>query len=196
VPTTDPEAGCAVPAAAAPETGEVITRAHASPGVVLLAVVRPVLTVAVLLTAYYLLPVDRELTWWTFAGLAGGLSLIVVIVVWQYRMIMRARYPTLRGIDVLALTIPLYLVIFANVYFILAHSEPDSFTEPLTRTDALYFVLTVFATVGFGDITPVTHTARVLVTGQLAGNLLVIGVALRVITTAVQLGRKRKGGTP
>ena len=29
----------------------------------------------------------------------------------------------------------------------------------MTRTDALYFVVTVFATVGFGDITPVSETA-------------------------------------
>ena len=193
MPTTDPAAD---PATAAPGTEGFIVGAHAGRAVVLLAVVRPVLTVAALLTVYYLLPVDREVTWWSLVGLVGGLSLIVVIVVWQYRMIVRARYPTLRGIDVLALTIPLYLVIFANIYFVLANSEPASFTEPLTRTDALYFALTVFATVGFGDITPVTHTARVLVTGQMAGNLLLIGVALRVITAAVQMGRRRKGGTP
>ena len=167
----------------------------APPRVVVLAVARPVLIVAALLAVYYLLPVDRELTWWTVAGFAGGLCLVVAVVVWQFRLIVRARYPTLRGIDALALTLPLYLLIFANLYFLLAHTAPRSFTEPLTRTDALYFVLTVFATVGFGDISPVTQAARLLVTGQMTGNLLLVGVALRVILTAVQRGRRRKGGT-
>lgn len=165
-------------------------------GFVVLAVVRPVLTVTALVCAYYLLPVDRALTGWTLAGLVGGLCLVVVMVVWQFRLIVRARFPTLQGIEALALTVPLYLLIFANVYYLLARSVPESFTEPLTRTDALYFVVTVFATVGFGDISPVTHTARLLVTSQMVGNLLLIGVVLRVILTAVQRGRRRKGGTP
>ena len=43
---------------------------------------------------------------------------------------------------------------------VLAGTDPGSFTEPLTRTDSLYFVVTVFATVGFGDITPLSLSAR------------------------------------
>jgi voltage-gated potassium channel len=161
-----------------------------------LAVARPVLTVTALVVAYYLLPVDRALTGWTLVGLVGGVCLVVTIVVWQIRLIVRARFPTLQGIEALALIVPLYLLIFANVYFLLARSVPDSFTESLTRSDSLYFVVTVFATVGFGDITPITHAARLLVTCQMVGNLLLIGVALRVIVTAVQRGRRRKGGIP
>ena len=41
-------------------------------------------------------------------------------------------------------------------------SQAGTFTEPLTRTDAQYFTVTIFATVGFGDITAVTQTARVV----------------------------------
>jgi voltage-gated potassium channel len=37
----------------------------------------------------------------------------------------------------------------------------------MTHTDALYFTVTVFATVGFGDITARTDTARLLVTVQI-----------------------------
>jgi hypothetical protein len=157
-----------------------------------LAVVRPVVSVVALLLAYYLLPVDRGLTGWTLAGLVIGLCLVVFVVVWQIRLIVRAQYPTLQGIEALALTVPLYLLVYANVYFLLADSVPGSFTTSLTRTDALYFVVTVFATVGFGDIVPVSQAARVLVTCQMVGNLLLIGVALRVILTAVQRGRQRK----
>ena len=172
----------------APDPG---TRPPVPPGRVrLLAVARPVLTVTAFVVAYYLLPVDRQLSGWTLVGLFGGLCLVVVIIVWQIRVILSSPYPTLQGVQALALSAPLYLLIYANVYYVLALNVPDSFTEPLTRTDSLYFALTVFSTVGFGDITPVSQGARVLVVGQMVGNLLVIGVALRVVLTAVQHGRQ------
>jgi hypothetical protein len=161
------------------------------------SVARPVLTVTALLLAYYLLPVDRRLTGWTLVGLVGGLVLVVVVLVWQIRAILRSAHPALQGIQALAITVPLYLLTFANVYYLVARNVPDSFTDPLTRTDALYFTVTVFATVGFGDIAPVTQAARVLVTVQMVGNLLLLGVALRVIVVAVQHRRRtvsRDGG--
>ncbi|GAB2737313.1 potassium channel family protein [Amycolatopsis magusensis] len=156
-----------------------------------LAVLRLLVTVGTLLTAYYLLLVDRRLDEWHLAALIGELGLVIAVLAWQTRLILRARFPGLQGIQALALTAPLFLLIFANGYYLLAHHVPDSFTEPLTRTDALYFAVTVFATVGFGDLAPVTQTARVLVTVQMVGNLLVLGVALRVIVTAVRRTRHR-----
>ncbi len=159
--------------------------------VAVLAVVRPLFTVTALVVAYYVLPADRQRHGWGVVLLVGELCVVVAAIVWQIRLILRARYPTLQGIEALALAVPLYLLVFANAYYLMAHGSPASFTEPLTRTDTLYLSLTVFATVGFGDITPVTEAARVLVTGQMAGNLLVLGVALRVILTAVERGRLR-----
>jgi voltage-gated potassium channel len=161
-------------------------------GTIVLAVLRPLLTATALIVVYYLLPVDRQLGRWGLVLLVGELCLVVAVIVWQIRLILRARYPTLQGIEALALIVPLYLLVFANVYYLLANGPPGSFTESLTRTDALYFSVTIFTTVGFGDISPVTQTARALVTGQMVGNLLVLGVALRVILTAVERGRRRK----
>ena len=155
-----------------------------------LAVVRPALTVTGLVLAYYLLPVDRPLTGWTLAGLVGGLFLVVVILVWQIRMILGSPFPTLQGVEALAISVPLFLLVFANVYYLLALNVPDSFNAALTRTDALYFAVTVFSTVGFGDITALSQLARVLVTAQMVGNLLLLGVALRVVMTAVQHSRE------
>ncbi|MBN6040591.1 potassium channel family protein [Amycolatopsis sp. 195334CR] len=156
------------------------------------AVVRPLVTAGLLLTAYYLLPVDRRLTGWHAAGLIAGLCLVIAVVAWQVRLISRAKYPALQGVQALALSVPLFLLLFANTYYLLSHTLPPSFTEPLTRTDALYFTVTVFATVGFGDIAPVSQAARVLVTVQMVGNLLVLGAALRVIVTAVQRRRRQE----
>jgi voltage-gated potassium channel len=158
---------------------------------VVLSVVRSLLSAGALTVVYYLLPVDRRLSVWTLVLLVAVLAIVVVVIVWQVRLIMRARYPTLQGVEALALAVPLFLLVFANVYFLLALNQPGSFTAPLTRTDALYFTVTVFATVGFGDIAPVSQTARILVTGQMIGNLLVIGVAIRVIMLAVQRSRQR-----
>lgn len=152
-------------------------------------VLRPALTVATLVAVYYLLPVDRRLDAWTVVGLVVGVALVAVLVVVEARVILRSSRPALQGIQALALVVPLFLLVFANVYYVLQYNAPQSFNVPLTRTDSLYFVVTVFATVGFGDITPVTQAARLLVTVQMIANLLVVGVALRVILTAVQRSR-------
>ncbi|MEU2589173.1 potassium channel family protein, partial [Streptomyces avermitilis] len=70
--------------------------------------------------------------------------------------------------------------------------RPNTFSESLSRTDALYFAMTVFSTVGFGDITPRSEPARLLTTGQMTVNLLLIGVAARFLVNAVQEGRRQR----
>ncbi|MET0414807.1 MAG: potassium channel family protein [Actinoplanes sp.] len=75
----------------------------------------------------------------------------------------------------------------------LAQDDPGSFsTHTLTRTDALYFTVTVFATVGFGDISATSQIARRLVTAQMILDLLVLGLGIRVFVGAVQRGRQRQ----
>ena len=61
----------------------------------------------------------------------------------------------------------------------------------MNHTNALYFTVTVFATVGFGDITAQTATARLLVTGQMITDLIILGLGARVIVGAVTCGRRR-----
>ena len=60
-------------------------------------------------------------------------------------------------------------------------SYPDALGGRLTRTEALYFTVTVLSTVGFGDITPKTDVARIIVTIQMVLDLLVLGVVVRLI---------------
>jgi Ion channel len=50
----------------------------------------------------------------------------------------------------------------------------------------------VFSTVGFGDITPVADAARVTTMIQMLGDLLVVGLVLRVMLGAVKGGRERR----
>ena len=68
----------------------------------------------------------------------------------------------------------------------------SNFTQPLTRTDALYFTVTVFTTVGFGDITAKTEAARLVVTCQMITDLIVLGLGIRVIVGAVRRGLQRR----
>ncbi|QUQ66215.1 potassium channel family protein [Kutzneria sp. CA-103260] len=160
---------------------------------VTLAALRPVLSVVALVTLYYVLPMNRPAGVGAFALLAAGLAAVVGVVVWQTRAILRSTRPVAQGVQALAVAIPLFLLVFASAYHLLATDVPGSFNQSLTRTDALYFAVTVFATVGFGDIVAVSQQARIVVTVQMVGDLLVLGVVLRVLLGAVQRRRHDRG---
>ena len=160
----------------------------------LVALLRTIGTVVAVLVLYFVLPLDRGFSAGTLAWLAAGVLALGLLVAWQVRAILQSRHPAARAIEAIALSLPLFLLLFAGTYVVLSASEPGAFTEPLSRIDSLYFVVTVFATVGFGDISPVTEGARVLVTVQMVGDLILIGLVLRLFLTAVDRGRRRAAG--
>ena len=155
---------------------------------------RALLTVVVLVVLYYNLPLDQELDATAVALLLAGLLALTGLISWQVRGILRSSYPALRAVSALSSAIPFFLLIFASAYFLMARAQAGSFTEPLTRTDALYFTVTVFATVGFGDIAPTTQLTRIVTMFQMIADLLVLGVLLRVVLGAVKLGQQRRSG--
>ena len=152
-------------------------------------VLRIVGSVAVLVAVYYLLPFDRYPTGAAITILVIGLVLLIALVAWQVRRIIADPHPRLRAVEALATTGPLFLILFASTYFVMARLAPHSFGAPLTRTDALYFTVSVFSTVGFGDITAKTETARLVVTGQMIADLIILGIAIKVVVGAVRRGR-------
>lgn len=156
------------------------------------AVARSIVVSAGLVLAYYLLPMDAPLNGGTVAGLVLGLLTVTALFLWQVRTIARSPHPELRAVQSLAAVFPLFVLLFATSYFLLERATPGSFTEPLTRTDALYFGLTVVSTVGFGDITARTETARVMTMIQMSGGILLVGIAARVVVRAVEAGRRRR----
>ena len=111
----------------------------------------------VLVALYYLLPLDPSSIGVTVGMLAFGLVALVGLVAFQVRSIIRAKYPALRAVGALATSVPLFLLLFAGTYFVMGGISEANFSEPMTRTDALYFTVTVFATVGFGDIVATTQ---------------------------------------
>ena len=156
------------------------------------SLLRATLTSTVLVVLYYRLPLTGALEASTVALLLAGLALFAGVITWQIRAILRSNYPGLRAIEALAAAIPLFLLVFAAAYVKLAEAQPRAFSEPLNRTDALYFTITVFATVGFGDIAPVGTPARVVAMVQMLGDLVVVGLVLRVMLGAVKEGRERR----
>ena len=147
---------------------------------------------AALVAIYYLLPLDHFSTWAAVTILVIGLVMLIGLIAFQVRWILVSRFPGLRGVQALTTSIPLFLLLFASTYVVMAAISASNFSEPLTRTDALYFTVTVFSTVGFGDITAKTEAARLVVTGQMIADLVTIGVAVKVIVGAVKRGRQQQ----
>jgi voltage-gated potassium channel len=55
--------------------------------------------------------------------------------------------------------------------------------------------VTVFTTVGVGDISPKSETARIVLMVQMLADLALLGTGLRVLLGAVQHGRERRSQT-
>ena len=153
-----------------------------------LGLLRALATAVALVALYYLLPLDHITS--APLALAGGLVILMAGVAWQLHAIVRAKEPAVRAVVSLAFTVPLFLLLFAAAYFVMERASPASFDHPLTRTDALYFTVTTFSTVGYGDITAVSQSARLVVTAQMILDLLVLGLGIRVFVGAVQRGRQ------
>ncbi len=143
-----------------------------------------------LVALYYLLPLDHLAGVPLAILLVVGLVVLLVISAGQVREILRAKYPAVRAAEALATTVPLFLLLFASAYYVMEQASPGSFSHSLTRTDALYFTVTTFTTVGFGDITATSQSARVMVTVQMLLDLLALGLGVRVLLGAVQLARQ------
>jgi ion channel len=153
---------------------------------------RVLATTIVMVALYYLLPIDHDKN--VPAVLVAGLLILAAFTGWQLRLVVKNRYPAVRAVEALATTLPLFLLLFAWAYFTMAHTNPANFnTHPLTRTDMLYFAVTVFSTVGFGDITAASQFARLVVTAQMVLDLLVLGLVVRAFVGAVQLARRQPG---
>lgn len=156
------------------------------------ALLRASLTATALVALYFMLPLTGSLDGSAVLLLVVGLLTFTSVVTWQVRAVLRSRYPGLRAIEALAAAIPLFLVLFAAAYLQLADAQAGAFSESLSRTDALYYTITVFSTVGFGDITPKADLARIVTMVQMLGDLLFVGLVLHLMVGAVKLGLRRR----
>ncbi|WP_244928474.1 potassium channel family protein [Nocardioides sp. W7] len=142
-----------------------------------------------LVALYYLLPLDRRSNGFVAVVLVVGITALAMMIAWQVRAIETSPHPAIRAVQALATAAPLFLLLFASTYVVLSVDDPGTFTEPLSRTDALYLTVTIFATVGFGDISAQTEPARLIVTVQMLLDLVVLGLGIQVILGAVKRGQ-------
>lgn len=158
---------------------------------------RALLWMTVLVVLYFVGPLDglRIIPLGVSFTVAG--ALLVGISAWQIRAITASPHPRTRGIEALAITVPLYILLFAATYYAMAVQDSASFdVAGLTRMDILYFTVTTFSSVGFGDISAASQAARVLVTVQMILNLLVLGAGIRVFVAAARRSREASAPTP
>lgn len=154
-------------------------------------IVRAVASIVVLLALYYTFPVEHRAHQSLALRVGVALVLFSVVLAIEVRQIARHDRPMLRAGVAMATIIPLFLVVFAWIYLTMSASNPASFGESLNRTGALYFTVTVFSTVGFGDITPKTDPARIVAMIQMLSDLAVLAVVVRLILGAATRGMAR-----
>ncbi|MFG1813652.1 potassium channel family protein [Kribbella sp. NPDC049174] len=158
-----------------------------------MSLLRSLLVSVVIVAGYFVLPMsrlDRSLA----VALGGGLAVVTLLLWWQVREIARSPYPRIRAIGALATSVPLFLAVFATTYYLMGVANPAHFSEPLTRLDSAYFTVTVFATVGFGDIVAVSAAARTVATVQMLGDLIIVGLVAKTLFGAVQVSLSHRQG--
>lgn len=140
--------------------------------------------IALALGAYALSPSTVNSS--TALRLVIALLLVTGAIAFALRSVLRSPYPILRAVEMLTAVVSVSIVGFASVYLVMSTADGNAFSEPLGHTAALYFAMTTATTIGFGDITPKTNSARTIVMVQMATNVLVIGVAARAMLRAAK----------
>lgn len=156
-------------------------------------VVRSAVVAVAVVVGYFLVPLSGRLSLGGVVWIAAALVAIAGLLAWQVRGVRTSPYPAATAVGGLMVTVPLFLAAFAAVYYAMGRSEPASWSEPLTKLDAFYLAVTVFATVGFGDISAQSQAARGAITLQMLGGLVLVGVIARIVVGAVQERRRAMG---
>jgi len=136
--------------------------------------------------AYFALPIGRESGLRAVIRLGTDIALVGAVMSWQLRRISQALLPELRSIEGLGVIIAVFLVAFSSTYLAMSHQAATTFTMSLDHIQALYFTISIFSTVGFGDITPRTDAARLVVSVQMLLDLVIIGAVVRIIFSAAR----------
>jgi voltage-gated potassium channel len=140
----------------------------------------------VIFGAYFVNPLGERSGFWAFSRLGADIALVGAVLAWQVRRIEAAEFPELRAVEALGTVTTLFLCVFSGLYLGLSHSLPRDFSMRLDHVRALYFTISVFSTVGFGDIVPRSDTARLIVSAQMILDLALIGAVVRLIFNAAR----------
>lgn len=165
---------------------------HKRRRILLAAMLRGILLTTALVTLYFVWPLGAlPSSAIDFIGPALALIVFLAVLVWQLRAIMSSELPELRSLEALVVVGTVFFVLMSLAYLYLDASMPQAFSEPLTKISALYFTVTIFATVGFGDITATTDFSRAVVTVQMVLDLLLVGFIVKALLGTAKLSLKR-----
>lgn len=151
-----------------------------------------ILIVASVIGLYYVAPLNGRL-----GGGAGVLRLTIGAIIFvalmglKVRRIVNADLPELRAMEALALAFPIFIVLFASSYVSMSHAHPDYFSQHINKTGGLYFAIVTLGTVGYGDITPSSDIARIVVSAQILLDLAFLAVVVRILIGAAQKSLSR-----
>lgn len=155
--------------------------------VLVLSAIRPVLVIGALLAVYAVVPLRGGTTIMAVTVTAVvGLIVFGGVFIHQVRRIQGSATPTLAGVEALVLVYGTFLVQFAVLYVTVSASDPGAFDEGLNRVGGLYLSITVLSTVGFGDVTPASDLARILVSIQMIADIVLIATAFRILSTTAR----------
>lgn len=161
---------------------------------------RGAVAVALLLLAYFVVPVETDPNGLRLALRSAVTLLLVVVVAFlvtgQVRRQLAAEQPTgpaeARALIRLAVALIAGLLVFALADYVLARSRPAEFVNLGTRIDALYFALTTLTTVGYGDVHAQGQIARVLVCAQMIFSIGVVATGASIVVKQMtQFPRRR-----
>ena len=83
----------------------------------------------------------------------------------------------------------LLVIIFTSLHTFISASDANAFSKPLDKPSAFYFTITTMSTTGFGDIVPLSTTARMIVAAQMLAGIILVGAFLAATFSA--LGQRR-----
>src|SRR6516225_3574517 len=99
--------------------------------VVVRAALRTTITLAVVVAAYFLAPMDRAIGAATMAELVLAALVLVGVIAWQVRQIHRSEHPGARAVEAIAFTLPVYILLFATTYYLMERANATTFAQPL-----------------------------------------------------------------
>jgi hypothetical protein len=140
---------------------------------------------------YYVLPMKGRL--WPVGAIAGPAAAVALapLTMRHLRRVLVSERPLLDGAFALAIVAVVLILGFSTTYWIMSVQSADEFTGIATKTDALYFTVTVLATVGFGDVHPIGQVARAVTTVNMLTNIVILAFSVRVLTWAARQRHER-----
>ncbi|MGW1894471.1 potassium channel family protein [Streptomyces sp. NPDC002004] len=140
-----------------------------------------------LVALYFAAPIDwfgpahPVLSWTTFVV---ALALIALLLINHMRDVVLER-PNAHPAIAIMLLLTLTLLVFSAADFALAR-QPGAFQGLSTRLDGLYFTVVTLATIGYGDIVPLTQTARMVTLFQIVYNLVFLTAAAATLSRRIR----------